>query len=71
MGETGSLVYCLSQRAARLGEGMGVVCLRLKDVLRRLWKDKCLTQDQVRVLIQLLETQAGMVVTRQDEIFRD
>jgi hypothetical protein len=66
MGETGSLVYGLSQRAARLGEGMGGVCLRLKAVLRRLWKDKCLTQDQVRVLIQLLETRAGMVVTRRD-----
>jgi DNA-binding winged helix-turn-helix (wHTH) protein len=61
----------VSQRAARLGEGMGVVCLRLKARLRRLWKDKCLTQDQVRILIQLLETQAGTVVTRQDEIVRD
>jgi len=79
-GEAESIAVCLHRAKARLLTNdkrarnhcreKGIPCLDLPGILRAFWLQKVLTKKKVKELIRQIETEQGMVIKNQEEIFK-
>lgn len=79
-GEVDSLAYCLNhealfltndRRAGNLGSSLGVTCLTLATILRRLWRSGKLSKTQVTALIREIEQAEGTVLREREAILQN
>ncbi len=79
-GEAESIAVCANRRSTRLLTNdkrarnfcreRSIPCLDLPEILRAFWVRQVLSKQQVRELLRQIETEEGLVIKNQDEIFK-